>query len=34
MATYNIKEAIKAQEQYCEEHELPHFAPRSGVCWS
>lgn len=33
MATYNIKEAIKAQEQYCEEHELPHFAPRSGVCW-
>jgi len=29
-----VQDAIKAQEKLCEERGLPHFAPRSGVCWS
>lgn len=32
MATYNWTEANKAQEKYCEEHKLPHFAP-SRYCY-
>lgn len=31
--TYNIKEAIKAQDWYCRTKILPHFAPDDGVCW-
>ena len=34
MATYNIKEAIKAQEQFCDKNEYPCFAPGNGICWS
>ena len=26
-ATYDPERAIKAQKKFCEEHELPHFAP-------
>ena len=29
-----IKKAIEAQEKYCNDNELPLFAPRNGVCWS
>ena len=32
--TYNIPEAIKAQDWYCKTKILPHFAPGNGICWS
>ena len=31
--TYNISEAIKAQEQFCDKNEYPRFAPDNGICW-
>ena len=31
--TYDSIKARQAQKKYCEEHNLPHFAPESGVCW-
>lgn len=31
--TYNISEAIKAQEQFCDKNEYPCFAPDNGICW-
>lgn len=31
--TYNTKEACKAQDDYCEKNELPHFAPFDGLCY-
>ena len=31
--TYNIPEAIKAQEQFCDKNEYPCFAPDNGICW-
>lgn len=34
MAEYNVSKSIKAQDEYCKEKGFPHFAPRSGVCWS
>lgn len=34
MKTYNIEESTKGQKEYCENHELPHFAPSDGICWS
>lgn len=30
--TYNIPEAIKAQDWYCKTKILPHFAPGNGIC--
>ena len=30
--TYDTAEAVKAQERYCDEHEIPIFAPRNGLC--
>jgi len=33
-ATYDPIEAAKAQERYCNEHEIPVFAPRNGWCAS
>lgn len=32
MSEYNPTEAIAAQDRYCEEHELPCFAPLDGIC--
>lgn len=32
--TYNIVEAIKAQKQYCQDKQAPHFALNNGICWS
>ena len=32
--TYSTDEAIKAQEEYCEQRKVPHFAPYSGRCYS
>ena len=32
--TYDPIEAAKAQEVYCDEHEIPQFAPRNGWCSS
>lgn len=32
--TYNISEAIKAQEQFCDKKKYPCFAPGNGICWS
>lgn len=29
----NIELKIKAQKEYCEKHNVPHFAPNDGVCW-
>ncbi|OKP91887.1 hypothetical protein A3844_01880 [Paenibacillus helianthi] len=31
---YDVQESIKAQEIYCEENKAPHFAPKTGRCWS
>ena len=31
--TYNISEAIEAQEQFCDKNEYPYFAPDNGICW-
>lgn len=30
---YNVSNGIKAQEKYCNENNLPHFAPTNGQCW-
>jgi len=30
---FNPIEAAKAQEDYCNEHELPMFAPANGICY-
>lgn len=29
-----VERCCKAQEKYCEEKGVPHFAPRDGRCWS
>ena len=29
-----LYEAIAAQDDYCERHNLPHFAPDAGTCSS
>ena len=31
---FNVIEARAAQMKHCEDKELPHFAPKSGNCWS
>lgn len=31
---FDINQSILAQKKYCEEKELPHFAPYTGRCWS
>ena len=31
---YYVAEAIQAQREYCETHNLPHFAPFDGRCYS
>lgn len=33
MSEYDIVKAREAQAKYCEEHNAPHFAPYTGVCW-
>lgn len=33
MAEYDVKRAIKAQEEYCEKADAFQFAPPSGICW-
>ena len=30
----SIENARKAQDELCRAGQLPHFAPRNGVCWS
>jgi hypothetical protein len=30
---FDVQKAIEAQEDYCKENKLPHFAPSNGVCW-
>ena len=30
----DVEAARKAQEELCAKEGLPHFAPRSGECWS
>lgn len=30
---YNVPKSVNGQKRYCEEHDAPHFAPKSGVCW-
>lgn len=29
---FNFWRARDAQEKYCDEHDLPHFAPFNGIC--
>ena len=29
---FNYKRAAEAQGDYCEEHEIPMFAPTGGIC--
>ena len=31
--TYDPIKAAKAQESYCDQHEIPHFAPSDGYCY-
>ena len=31
--TYDAVEAARAQERYCNEHEITLFAPRNGWCY-
>lgn len=31
---FDVQASIKAQEKYCKENGLPHFAPHNGRCWS
>lgn len=31
---FNVQARIKAQAEYCERTGAPHFAPKSGICWS
>ena len=31
---FDAQESIRAQENYCKENKLPHFAPHDGRCWS
>ena len=33
MAPYNREAAIAAQKKYCEDNEVPHFAPSDGYCY-
>ena len=30
---FNFVRARDAQERYCDEHELPRFAPFNGICF-
>lgn len=32
--TYDTIKAAKAQEDYCDKHDLPMFAPRNGWCYA
>lgn len=32
--TYDPIKAAKAQDTYCDQHEIPHFAPSDGCCYS
>lgn len=34
MSEFNVNESRTAQEKYCKENSLPHFAPSSGRCWN
>lgn len=34
MNGFNVAKSIEAQEKYCKDNHLPHFAPHSGVCWA
>lgn len=31
---YDSKMAISAQKRYCDENEVPYFAPVDGICFS
>lgn len=31
--TFDVEAASKAQSDYCNNHRVPHFAPKSGVCY-
>lgn len=33
MDGYDINKSIIAQQKYCEDNNLPHFAPDNGYCW-
>lgn len=30
----DVRACIEAQEQYCRDNKVPHFAPEDGFCWS
>lgn len=30
---YETYACVVAQRRYCDEHNLPHFAPNSGICY-
>lgn len=31
---FDTARARKAQAEYCEKHDAPHFAPTDGKCWN
>ena len=33
MDEFNVQESVRAQAEYCERTEAPHFAPKTGICW-
>ena len=30
---HSVRDKCKAQKQYCQENNCPHFAPYDGRCW-
>lgn len=34
MSEFDVLKSREAQEKYCKENGLPHFAPGSGRCWN
>lgn len=33
MSDFDPKRAAKAQSDYCNKQEVPHFAPHNGICY-
>ena len=33
MRSKEVEEKRLAQKKYCDENQLPHFAPTDGICW-
>jgi hypothetical protein len=34
MSQFNVSASVQGQKKLSEDNNLPHFAPKSGVCWN